>query len=347
MSNREEEGLLEDPNARTDAVSGDLTGSGEEQSFIRAAAPDGVQTEYSGGSEMSMDLSGVRVGTDVFGSDGDKIGDVGEVGADYVLVRAGAFTSTDLYIPMSALAGSDQNGLRLSVPASQVQTMGWDQSPTMGMGSTTETTTSTGGVSVGSSDVSTEAAYTESAGATPGGYTDTTGATGGYTETTETTGTAGTSTGEYVDTTGAASASASDDDATRVRRYEEELQAQKVERQAGEVRVNKDVIEEEQTLEVPVTREQVQVRSVTPTEDVVDTSEAFQEGSISVPVREEDVELSKQTRVAEELEIQKQRVTETERVSDTVRKEVVDVEPGGDLDVEGGSQTGGSSRGSL
>lgn len=140
---------------------------------------------------------------------------------------------------------------------------------------------------------------------------------------------------DYTTTERSSSAQASDvDDDIRVQRHEEELQAQTVERQAGEVRVSKDVVEEQQTLEVPVTREQVTVRSVETSGSVGDTSEAFQGGTISVPVREEGVEVNKQVRVAEELEIDKRAVQETERVTDSVRREQVNVEEVGEVDVD-------------
>ncbi len=52
---------------------------------------------------------------------------------------------------------------------------------------------------------------------------------------------------------------------------------------------------------------------------------AFEEGTIEVPVYGEEVELEKRTRVREELEITKDRVQDTERVSGTVRREEVSV----------------------
>lgn len=130
------------------------------------------------------------------------------------------------------------------------------------------------------------------------------------------------------------SAGATDDEALRVRRYEEELRASTVERQAGAVRIEKDVVEEQRTLEVPVSREEVHVRSVTPSTTAGDVADAFQEGVIEVPLTEEEVVARKQVRVAEELEIEKRAVTETQRVSDTVRREVVDIQEVGELDVD-------------
>ena len=45
-----------------------------------------------------------------------------------------------------------------------------------------------------------------------------------------------------------------------------------------------------------------------------------------MPLRAEEVELQKRTRVAEEIEIDKEQVQRTEKVSGTVRKERVDVD---------------------
>ncbi len=75
-----------------------------------------------------------------------------------------------------------------------------------------------------------------------------------------------------------------------------------------------------------------------------DTSEAFQEGAISVPVREEDVEVTKGVRVAEELEVSKRAVEETQTVTDTVRTERINIEEEGDVRVEGGSDLQGRGR---
>ncbi len=141
---------------------------------------------------------------------------------------------------------------------------------------------------------------------------------------------------QHLDTStssGYTDATRSDEDNLRVQVHEEELQAEKVQREAGAVRVSKDVVEEEQTLEVPVTREEVHVQSRVVDRPVTDSTTAFTEDVIEVPVREEDVQVRKEARVAEELEIEKRAVQETERVTDTVRKERVNVEESGDVDV--------------
>ena len=57
--------------------------------------------------------------------------------------------------------------------------------------------------------------------------------------------------------------------------------------------------------------------------------------TIRVPVREEQVSVEKQPVVTEEVEVSKRPVQETERVSETVRREEARIEGEGDADVRG------------
>jgi uncharacterized protein (TIGR02271 family) len=116
------------------------------------------------------------------------------------------------------------------------------------------------------------------------------------------------------------------DDSIVVPVHEEELTATKRMREAGEVSINKRVVAEERTLEVPVTEERVHVTRRTVDRDATTGEDVFTEERIDVPLRAEEVELQKRTRVAEEIEIDKEQVQRTERVGGTVRKEVVDVD---------------------
>jgi uncharacterized protein (TIGR02271 family) len=108
---------------------------------------------------------------------------------------------------------------------------------------------------------------------------------------------------------------------------EEELSATVRERQAGAVRVEKHVVEEDRVLEVPVSEEQIRVerRVVDRPADGVD-ADAFEEIVIEVPLTAEDVELRKQARVAEEVVVSKEAVQHTEQVRGTVRREEVFVD---------------------
>ena len=125
-----------------------------------------------------------------------------------------------------------------------------------------------------------------------------------------------------------------DDEAIRVERYEEDLTATKDFRDVGEVRISKDVLVEQESVGVPVRRDKVNVKTRAVNRTATDTSQAFQEGTISMSVREEDLEVSKVVRVAEELEIEKSTVQDTERVTDTVRKERIDVQELGEVETE-------------
>jgi uncharacterized protein (TIGR02271 family) len=93
------------------------------------------------------------------------------------------------------------------------------------------------------------------------------------------------------------------------------------------VLIEKDVVEEEPTLEVPVTEVRVRVeRRVV--DRLVSTADvgAFEETVIDVRLRTEMVDVQKQARVAEEVVISQEATQRTECVSDTVRREEVFVD---------------------
>jgi len=120
----------------------------------------------------------------------------------------------------------------------------------------------------------------------------------------------------------------------RMQLREEELEARKTSVQTGEVTLGKDVVEEQRTMEVPVTREEVYVER-----HPVDRREAGtpisdrETETIRVPVSEERVEVEKKPVVYEEVGIGKRVTQETETVSDTVRREELRVDEKGDVDV--------------
>jgi uncharacterized protein (TIGR02271 family) len=126
--------------------------------------------------------------------------------------------------------------------------------------------------------------------------------------------------------TSAATATATGEE-IRIPVMEEELTATVREQEAGAVRIEKDVIAEERTLDVPVTEERVRVeRRVVDRAATGADAGAFEETVIDVPLRRETVDVQKQARVTEEVVVGKEAVQRTERVSDTVRKEEVFVD---------------------
>jgi uncharacterized protein (TIGR02271 family) len=142
--------------------------------------------------------------------------------------------------------------------------------------------------------------------------------------------------------TGTATASAVGAHAARagetIQVKEERLHAQKRPVETGEVTVRKEVHTENKTLEVPVTREEVVIernpvhgRAATEGISAGDIREGEQ---IRIPVREEQVSVSKDAVVVEEVNVGKRVVQDTEKVSGQVRKEEVKIEQTGDVDVK-------------
>jgi uncharacterized protein (TIGR02271 family) len=126
---------------------------------------------------------------------------------------------------------------------------------------------------------------------------------------------------------GAGTARVATDEEIRIPVMEEELTATVREQEAGAVRIEKDVVAEERTLDVPVTEERVRVeRRVVDRPVTAADADAFEETVIDVPLRRETVDVQKQARVAEEVVVGKEAVQHTERVSDKVRKEEVFVD---------------------
>lgn len=117
---------------------------------------------------------------------------------------------------------------------------------------------------------------------------------------------------------------------------EEELSARTRQVDRGEVRIDKNVVAEEQTLDVPVTEERVNVTRRAVDRDVTAGDSVFEGGTIEVPVRGEEVDVQKSAHIAEEIEVSKDAVQEVERVTDTVRREEVQID-------ETGTTTGGTT----
>jgi len=116
---------------------------------------------------------------------------------------------------------------------------------------------------------------------------------------------------------------------------EEELQARKTPVQTGQVNIGKDVVEEQRTMDVPVTREEVYVERHPVDRRPSDQPVTVGDQTIDVPVREEHVEVEKQPVVYEEVGVGKRPVTETKQVTETVRREEARIEKEGDVEVGG------------
>jgi uncharacterized protein (TIGR02271 family) len=253
-----------------------------------------------------------REGDEVYGADDQKVGKIMAVQPNYIVVEKGFFFPTDYYIPTTAVASYDKGKIYLNVTKDAALNQGWDTEPSA------DTYATTGGYTadMGSTSVSTAdlAASTDMGADADVRRSDAGWNAGTETTTTETTRLEGT-------------------DTIRVPVHEEELTATKRPRQIGEVGIEKDVVEEQRTIEVPVTEERVRVqrRAVDRPADASDTT-AFQEGTIAVPIQGEEVQLQKTTRVAEEVEVGKEAVQRTEQATGTVRREEVRVRENTNVD---------------
>jgi uncharacterized protein (TIGR02271 family) len=244
-----------------------------------------------------------REGMTVFGADGEKVGKVVAVDPAFIVVEKGFFFPTDYYIPTSAIANSTEDDIYLTVSKDEALNQGWDQpyaaDGTIGTGAATGTTE----------------AFADQPTATTDAY-----------------GTPATGTGDMFDRpfdrTAAGRVETRESDRVRVPVHEEELQAVTRERDRGAVRIEKDVIEEDRVVDVPLTEERVRVRQVAASGEATADPTAFEEGVIEVPIRGEEVELRKTARQTGAVEVDKEAVQRTERVAGKVRKEQVRVDKG-------------------
>jgi len=242
--------------------------------------------------------SPIAVGTDVYGSDGDKVGTVAEVQPTYLVVEKGFFFPTDYYIPLHAIAQVQDGQAILTVTKDTALHSGWDTVPD---GSTV---TPGDGILTGERgwDLGTEVAATDQVlAAPPTGH-------------------------DPRDQPPMAGYEATREDELVIPLREEDLTATVRETEAGAARLQKRVVAEDRVLDVPVSEEQIRVerRVVDRPADGLE-AEAFEEIVIEVPLTAEQVELHTQARVTEEVVVHKEAVQHTAQVRGTVRHEELDV----------------------
>lgn len=126
----------------------------------------------------------------------------------------------------------------------------------------------------------------------------------------------------------AATTNTTDAGVMRVPVMEEQINVEKGMHQAGEVQVTKNIVEEQVNVPVTLQHEEAVVTRHAVDRDLAPGEQATMiEGNetIRVPLMEETVSVTKSAHVAEEIEIQKQKVAEQQTVSDTVRREEVNI----------------------
>ena len=205
-------------------------------------------------TDYEIQAGQIETGWDVYDSNGDELGDVSDVGPNYIVVEKGWLFPTDIYIPTSAIASVAPDRVQLNLAKDAIENQGWSEPPQAAAGYATDAT---------------------------------------------------------------------------LERREERLDVGKQAVQTGEVRIAKEVVEQEESVDVPVTREEVQVTSRQV--DRPATGEAFQDAEVAIPVSEERVTVDKEARVVEELDVDRVARQDTERVTDTVRREEFRIDEEGDV----------------
>src|SRR4051812_41146202 len=81
-------------------------------------------------NQRTFDLTRVEHGWNVYGVDGDKIGDVGQVSDGYLVVSKGFFFPRERYIPASAIERVDGDRVYLNVSKADLDAERWDNPPT-------------------------------------------------------------------------------------------------------------------------------------------------------------------------------------------------------------------------
>ena len=116
------------------------------------------------------------------------------------------------------------------------------------------------------------------------------------------------------------------EDELRVQRVEEELRAGTRKREAGDVRVRKQVRTDRERLAVPKKRQEVRMERVPVEEGAAVSEPETGEDEIRIPVIEEEIVIEKRPVVKEEIRLRKEVVEEEEVVEEDVRKEEVDID---------------------
>lgn len=113
----------------------------------------------------------------------------------------------------------------------------------------------------------------------------------------------------------------------RIQLYGEVLRVHRDRIQRGEARLRKETVTENQTVEVPVTREELVVEKIPVSgEKAAPGARIGEESEIRVPLSEERVSVEKEPVVREEVRVGKKGVTKTESRDETVRREELRVE---------------------
>ena len=256
-----------------------------------------------------------RRGQDLLDNDGDKIGSIEEIYLDadtnepeWALVNTGLFGTKSTFVPLRE--ASDDGG-SLRVPYEKAQVKDAPKMDADGQLSQQEEAELYRYYGLDYSEARSDSGLPEGTG----------GAGTGEVET---------GSDRERGTVGRDVSGPTTDDA--MTRSEEELRVGTTQREAGRARLRKYVVEDEVTQTVPVRREEVRVEREPITDANVDQATdgpAISDEEHEVVLHEEQAVVDKQAVPKERVRLDKESVTEEQQVSDTVRKEEIDIDDTG------------------
>lgn len=112
----------------------------------------------------------------------------------------------------------------------------------------------------------------------------------------------------------------------------EELDIDKSKIQKGEVELGKEIIEENKSVDVPVTREEVVIERKSMDNEASD-SPITDEETVRIPVTEEKVDVGKHTVVTGEVSAHKREIEDTKHIDETLKHEEARINTTGDPDI--------------
>ncbi len=78
---------------------------------------------------MAAQIGDIHGGWHVFDRDGLSVGTVYEVGPNYVQVQKGIFSTTNIFIPFTAIVSTADQHVVLDVFEHEIKNLGWDVPP--------------------------------------------------------------------------------------------------------------------------------------------------------------------------------------------------------------------------
>ncbi len=76
-----------------------------------------------------MNMKEIQRGWDVYGSDGEKVGDVSDVQGTYIVISKGLIFKSERYAPVAAISRVEHDRVYLDVTKDEIEARGWDTVP--------------------------------------------------------------------------------------------------------------------------------------------------------------------------------------------------------------------------